>query len=81
MSTITLEGHFITESFLRATGAHDRETPAQLAKLQSKLLDIGAGHIADMDKARIDLQVLSLATMGIRGARYRYSQFGSPRHQ
>jgi len=64
MSTITLEGYFITKSFLRATGAHDRETPAQLAELQSKLLDIGAARIADMGKAGIDLQVLSLAAMG-----------------
>jgi len=64
MSTITLEEHFVTESFLRATGAHDRETPPQLAELQSKLLDIGAGRIADMDKSGIDLQVLSLAAMG-----------------
>jgi hypothetical protein len=64
MSTITLEEHFVTESFLRATGAHERETPPQFAELQSKLLDIGAGRIADMDKAGIDLQVLSLAAMG-----------------
>src|ERR1035437_4088361 len=64
MSTITLEEHFVTESFLRATGAHDRKTLPQLAELQSKLLDIGAGRIADMDKSGIDLQVLSLAAMG-----------------
>ena len=64
MSTITLEEHFVTESFLRATGAHDRKTPPQLAELQSKLLDIGPGRIADMDKSGIYLQVLSLAAMG-----------------
>ena len=64
MSTITLEEHFVTESFLRATGVHDRKTPPQLAELQSKLLDIGLGRIADMDKSGIDLQVLSLAAMG-----------------
>jgi predicted TIM-barrel fold metal-dependent hydrolase len=64
MSTITLEEHFVTESFLRATEAHDRKTPPQLADLQPKLLDIGAGRIADMDKSGIDLQVLSLAAMG-----------------
>lgn len=64
MTTITLEEHFITESFLRAIGAHDRENPLRFAELQSKLLDIGASRIADMDKSGIDLQVLSLAAMG-----------------
>lgn len=64
MRTITLEEHFVTESFLRATGAYGRSAPPQLAALQPKLLDLGAGRIADMDKAAIDLQVLSLAAMG-----------------
>ncbi|HEX4022096.1 MAG TPA: amidohydrolase family protein [Acidobacteriaceae bacterium] len=32
--------------------------------MQSKLLDIGTGRIADMDQAGIDVQVLSLAAMG-----------------
>ena len=64
MSTITLEEHFVTESFLRATRANGERTSPQLAELQSKLLDLGAGWIADMDKSGIDLQVLSLAAMG-----------------
>jgi predicted TIM-barrel fold metal-dependent hydrolase len=64
MSTITLEEHFVTESFLEATGVHEKKTPPRFAELQSKLLDIGAGRIADMDKSGIDLQVLSLAAMG-----------------
>jgi predicted TIM-barrel fold metal-dependent hydrolase len=64
MSTITLEEHFVTESFLRATRANGERTSPQLAELQSKLLDLGAGRIADMDKSGIDLQVLSLAAMG-----------------
>jgi uncharacterized protein len=58
MRTITLEEHFITESFVRATGA------PRFAELQPKLLDLGAGRIADMDESGIDLQVLSLASMG-----------------
>jgi hypothetical protein len=58
MRTITLEEHFVTDSFVRATG-----TP-RFAELQPKLLDLGAGRIADMDEAGIDLQVLSLASMG-----------------
>lgn len=59
MRTITLEEHFLTESFVRATGA------PRFAELQPKLLDLAAGRIADMDQAGIDLQVLSLASMGI----------------
>jgi len=58
MRTISLEEHFITESFVRATGA------PRFAELQPKLLDLGAGRIADMDEGGIDLQVLSLASMG-----------------
>jgi predicted TIM-barrel fold metal-dependent hydrolase len=58
MRTITLEEHFVTTSFVRATGA------PRFAELQPKLLDLGAGRIADMDEAGIDLQVLSLASMG-----------------
>jgi predicted TIM-barrel fold metal-dependent hydrolase len=64
MSTITLEEHFVTESFLRATEAGGERSPRQFAELQTQLLDLGAGRIADMDKSEIDFQVLSLATMG-----------------
>src|SRR5580692_3111958 len=64
MKTITLEEHFVTESFLRATGAYGNTTPAWLDALQPKLLDLGAGRIAAMDEAGIDLQVLSLAAIG-----------------
>ena len=59
MRVITLEEHFITESFVRATGA------PRFAELQPKLLNLAAGRIADMDEAGVDLQVLSLASMGI----------------
>ena len=44
--------------------ADEKSIPPQLAQLQPKLLDIGSGRIADMDKSGIDLQVLSLAAMG-----------------
>ena len=64
MRTITLEEHFLTESFLRATGARNQPTPPWLAQLQPKLLDLGAGRIAAMDEAAIDMQVLSLAALG-----------------
>jgi hypothetical protein len=64
MRTFALEEHFVTKSFLRATGASGSNAPPQLADLQPKLLDLGAGRIADMDEAGIDFQVLSLAAMG-----------------
>ena len=64
MRTITLEEHFVTESFLHATRTNGERTRPQLAELHPKLLDLGAGRIADMDKSGIDLQVLSLAAMG-----------------
>ena len=59
MRVITLEEHYLTGSFVRATGA------TRFAELQPKLLDLAAGRIADMDEGGIDLQVLSLASMGI----------------
>jgi uncharacterized protein len=65
MRTITLEEHFVTESFLRATGAYGKDLPAYMEALQPKLLDLGAGRIAAMDEAAVDFQVLSLAAMGI----------------
>jgi predicted TIM-barrel fold metal-dependent hydrolase len=64
MTTITLEEHFVTESFLRATAASGFTASPQLAPLQPKLLDLGPGRIAAMDASAIDLQVLSLASMG-----------------
>jgi hypothetical protein len=65
MKTITLEEHFVTQSFLQATGAYGHDAPPQLAAIQPKLLDLGAERIARMDEAAIDVQVLSLATIGI----------------
>jgi predicted TIM-barrel fold metal-dependent hydrolase len=58
---ITLEEHFVTQSFLDATGG---EAHAAIAPMLPKLLDLGAGRIAAMDEAGIDLQILSLAAMG-----------------
>jgi uncharacterized protein len=59
MTTITLEEHFITRSFLQAVG-----DLGQGSDIPSKLLDIGHGRIAAMDEAAIDFQVLSLAAIG-----------------
>ncbi len=64
MRTITLEEHFVTNEFIKATGSYGAGTTAGVAVLRDKLLDIGAGRIAAMDAARIDTQVLSLAAIG-----------------
>ncbi len=65
MRTITLEEHFATKDFLNATGGLSDQTPDWMKQLQSKLLDLGSGRIAAMDAAAIDLQVLSLCSLGI----------------
>src|ERR1700722_5607277 len=68
MRTITLEEHFLTKEALKATD-HLRDTGLALSYhepgLTHKLLDIGAGRVADMDASGIDLQVLSLAVCGV----------------
>jgi predicted TIM-barrel fold metal-dependent hydrolase len=65
MRTLTLEEHFATDAFYRATGGYRPGTPPQMAAMQPKLLDLGAGRLAAMDEAGIDYQVLSLASMGM----------------
>ena len=62
MRTITLEEHFVTRSFLKTVEAHGSASPFQ--QMHDKLLDFGEKRIAAMDEAGIDLQVLSLASMG-----------------
>lgn len=65
MRTITLEEHFVTQDFLKATGAYGAATPPSIAAMRDKLLDLGEGRLAAMDEAGIDLQILSLAALGI----------------
>jgi predicted TIM-barrel fold metal-dependent hydrolase len=65
MKTIALEEHFVTAAFLKATGAGSPSAPPHVLQLRSKLLDLGAGRLAAMDEAAIDLQVLSLAALGM----------------
>jgi uncharacterized protein len=67
MKTITLEEHFLTETYVRATAAYSEKTGMQFPEMQAKLLDLGAGRIAAMDEAGIDLQVLSLVAFGLEG--------------
>jgi predicted TIM-barrel fold metal-dependent hydrolase len=64
MRTIALEEHFVTSSFLKATGAYGQGTPPAMAELQPRLLNLGDERIAAMDAAGIDFQVLSLAAIG-----------------
>ncbi len=64
MKTITLEEHFITKSFLKATGAYEKTALPAIVALWPKLLDLGEGRLAAMEEAGIDLQVLSLASIG-----------------
>ena len=64
MRTITLEEHFVTKDFLQAVQALVPDSPYMQA-LRPKLLDLGEGRIAAMDEAGIDLQVLSLAAIGM----------------
>jgi uncharacterized protein len=64
MHTITLEEHFVTADFLNATQAQEFTNP-QMAFIREKLLDLGTGRIAAMDAGGVDVQVLSLAAMGI----------------
>jgi predicted TIM-barrel fold metal-dependent hydrolase len=64
MKTITLEEHFFTETYLKAAAA---DPASQFPTVQEKLLDLGAGRIAAMDEAGIDLQVLSLIAFAFEG--------------
>ncbi len=63
MRTVTLEEHFFTAGSLKATAAFLPPNPHMQA-LQARLLDLGAGRIAAMDDAQIDVQVLSIAAIG-----------------
>jgi predicted TIM-barrel fold metal-dependent hydrolase len=65
MRTITLEEHFVTRDFQKATGGDSADMPSYMQRLQAQLLDLGEGRIRAMDEGSVDLQVLSLAAMGI----------------
>lgn len=65
MRTVTLEEHFVTQDFLKATNAYGADSPPQMQQIREKLLDIGDARIAAMDEGGIDLQVLSLAALGV----------------
>jgi hypothetical protein len=65
MKTITLEEHFLTTEFLRATGGLSSGFPAELDRVREQLLDLGEGRLRSMDEGGVNLQVLSLAAIGI----------------
>ena len=67
MKTITLEEHFLTETYVRATAEYSAKTGMQFPEMQAKLLDLGAGRIAAMDEGGVDLQVMSLVAFGLEG--------------
>jgi predicted TIM-barrel fold metal-dependent hydrolase len=67
MKTITLEEHFLTETYVRATAEYSAKMGMQFPEMQAKLLDLGAGRIGAMDEAGIDLQVMSLVAFGLEG--------------
>jgi predicted TIM-barrel fold metal-dependent hydrolase len=65
MKTITLEEHYVTAGFLKATDAYGADAGAGMAAMRARLLDLGAGRIAAMDEGGIHMQVLSLAAIGV----------------
>ncbi len=69
MRTITLEEHYATPGFLNGPGRDLAEragrSGGRMARIVEQLRDVGAGRIAEMDAARVDVQVLSLNTPGV----------------
>jgi predicted TIM-barrel fold metal-dependent hydrolase len=66
MRTITLEEHFATPEILKKSAEIQPPSRKEFVRaVESKLLDLGAVRIADMDAAEIDLQVLSLTNAGL----------------
>lgn len=61
MRTIALEEHYATPAFMAGPGRHLRAD----AELAGRLCDLGDERIAEMDAARIDVQVLSLSPPGV----------------
>jgi predicted TIM-barrel fold metal-dependent hydrolase len=68
MRTITLEEHFATPGFLDGPGRKLKEQASRFgraaARLFEQLCDLGDKRIAEMDAARIDVQILSLTSPG-----------------
>jgi predicted TIM-barrel fold metal-dependent hydrolase len=75
MRTITLEEHYASPTFMEGPGkqlkiqaqaARDHpEVAAGFAMLLDQLMDVDEDRIKEMDKAGIDMQVLSLTSPGV----------------
>jgi predicted TIM-barrel fold metal-dependent hydrolase len=69
MRTITLEEHFATPAFFDGPGKELKNRAEKVggryANLIERLVDVGAKRIAEMDAARIDMQVVSLTAPGV----------------
>jgi uncharacterized protein len=68
MRTITLEEHYASPGFLDGPGRELKERALKFGgaaeKLFEQLCEVGEKRIAEMDAARIDMQVLSLTSPG-----------------
>jgi predicted TIM-barrel fold metal-dependent hydrolase len=69
MKTITLEEHYASPSFIEGPGKglreHAKNFTGPRANLLEQLVDVGDRRIGDMDKASIDMQILSLTSPGV----------------
>ena len=67
MRTIAIEEHFLTASYQAAMEniSGGKNPRPYINAVSQKLLDLGAGRLADMDAAGIDMQVLSLPGIGL----------------
>src|SRR5271157_5308961 len=69
MKAITLEEHFVSQSFLDGPGNGLKEQAknpqSYIGKIFEQLRDLGDKRIAEMDAAGIDVQVLSLNSPGL----------------
>lgn len=64
MRVIAIEEHYAHPALQNPEALANLRKHPQLARIQDKLEDVGAGRIADMDAAGIDVQVLSHTVPG-----------------
>jgi uncharacterized protein len=68
MRTITLEEHYATPGFLKGPGrgiVERAKVGGRMAQILEQVSEIGEKRVAEMDAARIDVQVLSLNSPGV----------------